>query len=170
MAGSGLMSSFHLAQFNVGRLRHPLDAQAMNDFVAGLGPVNALADRTPGFVWRYTGEGQDDATGERPYGDAAIIVNFSVWETREQLWDFAYRSAHMDYLRRRREWFSRVAELDQVLWWTPAGITPTVREAMRRLDLVREQGPTAAAFTFRKFFDPPAAGSPRSGAAPEHAV
>ncbi|WP_242910342.1 DUF3291 domain-containing protein [Actinomadura terrae] len=137
----------HLAQFNVATLRFPLDDPAMADFVARLEPVNALADGSPGFVWRLVEEGEDDASRMRPAG-VDVIVNYSVWESREALWDFVYRSPHLDTMRRRREWFQRHAEAHHVMWWIPAGYIPTVEEALERLALLREHGPSPRAFTF----------------------
>ncbi|QXJ19882.1 DUF3291 domain-containing protein [Actinomadura graeca] len=137
----------HLAQLNVGTLRFPLGDPRMADFVALLDPVNALADATPGFVWRLVEEGADDATGLRPAG-ADVIVNLSVWESAEALWDFVYRSAHLDTMRRRREWFRRHVDAHAVLWWIPAGHVPTVEEALERLALLRGGGPSPRAFTF----------------------
>lgn len=138
---------YHLAQFNVATLRHPLDDPRTADFVALLDPVNALADAAPGFVWRLVEEGRPDATGMRPAG-ADVIVNYSVWESAEALWDFVYRSAHLGTMRRRREWFHRHAEAHLVMWWIPAGHVPTVEEAMERLALLRGEGPSPRAFTF----------------------
>lgn len=137
----------HLAQFNVAALRYPLGDPRMAEFVALLEPVNALADAAPGFVWRLVEDGQPDATGMRPAGDD-VIINFSVWESAETLWDFVYRSAHLETMRRRREWFRRHVDAHLVLWWIPAGHVPTVDEAMERLALLREHGPSARAFTF----------------------
>ncbi|MEV5712099.1 DUF3291 domain-containing protein [Actinoallomurus sp. NPDC052274] len=147
------MTDHHLAQFNVGRLREPLDAPSMAEFLALFEPVNALADSAPGFVWRLTDGEDDDASTIRPYGDD-VIINFSVWESRAALWDFVYRSAHLDVLRRRREWFLRMAEPYVVMWWVPAGWIPSVEEARERLDRVRRQGPGPEAFTFRESYDP----------------
>ena len=48
----------------------PLDSSVMSDFVAQLEPVNALADRSPGFVWRL-----QDATGVQAYDDPLILIN-----------------------------------------------------------------------------------------------
>ncbi|TYK45269.1 DUF3291 domain-containing protein [Actinomadura decatromicini] len=141
----------HLAQFNVATLIHPLDDARMADFVALLDPVNALADAAPGFVWRLVEEGRPDATGMRPAG-ADVVVNFSVWESAEALWDFVYRSAHLETMRRRREWFRRHAEAHLVMWWIPAGHVPTVDEALERLALLRAEGPTPRAFTFNSAF------------------
>jgi hypothetical protein len=147
------MTDHHLAQLNVGRLRRPLDSPESADFVAGLKPINALADASPGFVWRLTDEGGQDATSIHPDGDD-MIVNLSVWESREALWDFTYRSDHLEYVRRRREWFQRPTEPIMVLWWVPAGHIPSVEEALARLARLREAGPAPEAFTFRRPYEP----------------
>jgi hypothetical protein len=147
------MTDHHLAQLNVGRLRRPLDAPESAGFVAGLKPINALADAAPGFVWRLTDENGEDATSIHPNGDD-MIVNLSVWESRESLWNFAYRSDHLELLRHRREWFLRMAEPIAVLWWVPAGHVPSVEEALGRLALLREKGSGPEAFTFRESYDP----------------
>ncbi|MGW4601425.1 DUF3291 domain-containing protein [Streptomyces sp. NPDC004457] len=140
----------HLAQLNVATLRHPLDDPRTTPFTEMLAPVNAAADGTPGFVWRLVEEGTGDATGLRPAGED-VIVNLSVWESREALWDFTYRSGHLEVLRRRREWFHRHVEAHLVLWWIPAGQLPTVGEALERLAHLRAHGPSPRAFTFASF-------------------
>ena len=149
-----MTSAFHLAQFNVARLRAPLTDPSISEFVAGLDTINALADSSPGFVWRLA-EGPDgDATTVRPL-DPDVIVTMSVWDSIESLRAFCYQSAHLDYLRRRRDWFlphNFPAAL--VLWWVPAGHLPTVAEAVERLDRVAG-GPTPEAFTFRRTFPAP---------------
>jgi hypothetical protein len=155
---------YHLAQFNVATLRHPLDDPRTADFVALLEPVNALADAAPGFVWRLVEEGRPDATGMRPAGDD-VIVNFSVWESVEELWDFVYRSAHLETMRRRREWFQRHAEAHLVMWWVPAGRIPTVEEALERLALLRAQGPSPRAFTFNSAYTAAEAAAAEAAAA-----
>ncbi|MFJ4777586.1 DUF3291 domain-containing protein [Streptomyces sp. NPDC088762] len=139
--------AFHLAQINVATLRHPLDDPRMAPFVEMLAPLNAAADGTPGFVWRLVEEGVADATGLRPAGEH-VIVNMTVWETREALWDFTYRSGHLEAMRRRREWFERHTEAHLVLWWVPAGHLPSVDEALERLAHLRAHGPSPRAFTF----------------------
>ena len=146
---------FHLAQVNIGILRAPLESPEIADFVALLDPINALADESPGFVWRLTGEG-NNATDVKAFGNTGIIVNMSVWRSLDDLRDFVYRSNHVDVLRRRREWFDKLAEAHLALWWLPAGRLPTVEEAEWRVGLLRSHGPTAEAFTFRSPFGPPA--------------
>lgn len=141
----------HLAEFNVARMVAPLESPELADFVAGLEPINALADRSPGFVWRLqTDDGT--ATSLRPYDDDLVIVNMSVWESPDALADFVYRSEHRDYLRRRREFFSAMAEAFLVLWWIQAGELPSVEDGIARLERLRAHGPTHHAFTLRARF------------------
>lgn len=158
-------SAYHLAQVNVAVLRAPLDDPAMAEFTERLDPVNALADACPGFVWRLVGADADDATGLRPFG-ADLLVNLSVWEDLESLWDFTYRSGHLEPLRRRREWFPRMEEAHLALWWVPAGHIPDLDEAGERLEALRRDGPTPEAFTLRRHFPAPGAPAPPDAAAP----
>ena len=148
------MTHFHLAQVNVGRILGPIDSDVMAGFVSQLAEINALAEATPGFVWRLKTE-DDDATAIRPYEDDRIIVNMSVWESAEALHGYVYQSAHVEVMRRRREWFSRMTDAFMALWWVPAGHRPPVAEAVERLDHLRAHGPTPLAFTFRQRFAPP---------------
>jgi hypothetical protein len=148
------MSTHQLAQVNVGRIVGPIDSEVMAGFVAKLDEINALAEATPGFVWRLKTE-DGDATAIRPYEDDRIIVNMSVWESVEALHGYVYRSAHVDVMRRRREWFERMTESFMTLWWVPAGHRPTVAEAVARLETLRANGPTPPAFTFREHFPAP---------------
>jgi hypothetical protein len=159
----------HLAQINVGRLRAPVDSPLVAEFMAALDPINALADTSPGFVWRLQTE-DGNATSVRPYEDDEILINLSVWESIEALDTFVYHSDHTGYLRRRREWFGRMDEAMLALWWLPNGERPTVEEGVARLDHLRAHGPTPEAFTFRQRFPaPPTVGdacSPESSRGP----
>ncbi len=148
----------HLAQLNIAVPRFPTDDPRMDGFMSALDEINALADRSPGFVWRLVGEGSNDATELRADLDGQEqMVNLAVWEDVESVWNYVYRSDHLDYLRQRREWFEAPAGPVIVCWWVPAGELPTVEEGMERLALLREHGPTPEAFTFRDRFDPPTA-------------
>jgi heme-degrading monooxygenase HmoA len=149
------MAAHHLAQVNVATVRAPLDSPQLAGFVAALEPINALADHSPGFVWRLQTE-DGDATAIRPFGDQRIMVNLSVWESLEALRAFVYASRHLDVMRRRREWFHRMADAYLALWWVPAGTIPTVAEARERIELLTRDGPGPDAFTFRVPFPAPA--------------
>jgi hypothetical protein len=150
---------WHLAQVNIGRLRAPVDDPLIADFVAGLDRVNAVADLAPGFVWRLQTE-DGNAAAIRPVdGDELIAINMSVWESVEALADFVYRSDHISFMRRRREWFDRFESSYLALWWLPAGTIPTVSEAMERVARLDRDGPTSMAFTFQHRFAPPGDGA-----------
>ena len=146
------MKKHHLGQLNVARMRAPLESPLMAAFVASLDEINRLADSAPGFIWRLQSDA-GDATALRPIGDD-MLVNMSVWSGPEALRDFVYRSAHAAVMRRRRDWFNRLAEAYMVLWWVPCGHVPTISEATERLSELRRLGPTRRAFTFRELFLP----------------
>src|ERR1043166_8374647 len=148
------MSSYHLAQVNIARMRAPLDSPVMAEFVALLPIVNAEADRSPGFVWRLsTPEG--DATSIKAFDDPMILVNMSVWASVEALKAFVYRSGHISPLRDRLKWFEKPDRESMAMWWIPAGHIPTVEEAKARLEYRREHGDTEFAFSFASVFAPP---------------
>jgi hypothetical protein len=144
---------FELAQLNVAVMKSPLDSPPMADFVANLDRINALAEQSPGYVWRLQSD-DGDATAFRPLGEH-VLVNLSVWRDIESLAQYVYRSAHVEIMRRRREWFDRMESSHMVLWWVPAGHRPDVAEALARLEQLRAEGPGAAAFTFAQPFGPP---------------
>jgi hypothetical protein len=149
------MSCYQLAQVNIALPVAPLTSDQLADFVAALDPVNAKADAAPGFVWRLQTEA-GDVTGIRGFGDDRLIVNMSVWSSLERLADFVYRSpGHSAVMRRRREWFEKLAVAYHALWWIPSGHQPTISEAEERLGHLRSHGPTDVAFTFRTRFPPP---------------
>ncbi len=124
-----------------------------------LDPINALAEATPGFVWRLQTEA-GNATAIKAFpDDDLMILNLSVWESIEALADYVYRSAHTPFLRRRGEWFERLGDVYLVLWWIPAGTLPTVEDALARLDHLKAHGPGPEAFTFRQPFPQPGGAS-----------
>jgi hypothetical protein len=147
------VSAFQLAQLNIATLLMPLEAPGMKDFVDNLDRINALAEGSNGFVWRLTGEG-NDATSLRPFGEE-VIVNMSVWRDIAALNQFVFKSAHVEIMKRRKEWFSRMADAYMVLWWVPEGHQPDVHEAKLKLDHIRAFGPTPEAFNFRNAFAAP---------------
>lgn len=147
--------TWHLAQLNVGRSLEPLDSPTLAGFMEALDPINALADAAPGFVWRLQTEAGNATDIKAIDDDPLFILNLSVWESLQQLGDFVYRSDHVHVMRQRAQWFERMQEAIVVLWWVPAGTVPTVEEALERLDLLRRDGPSPAAFSFRQPFPPP---------------
>jgi hypothetical protein len=144
---------FHIAQVNIARMKAPLDSPELSGFVARLEEINALADHSPGFVWRLqTPEG--NATYLRPYEDERILFNLSVWESVETLKHYVYRTAHAELLRDRRSWFEQFAGVFVAMWWVPAGHVPGIDEAKQRLAHLEAHGPSQYAFTFKSVHPP----------------
>ncbi|HTT43831.1 MAG TPA: DUF3291 domain-containing protein [Steroidobacteraceae bacterium] len=156
------MSTYQLAQLNIGIIRGPMDSPVMAEFAGALARINALADAAPGFVWRLqTPAG--DATAIRPFPQENMLLNMSVWQDLGSLTRYVYHSGHVELLRRRRAWFERMSEAYLVLWWVPRGHIPGIPEALERLARLREHGPHPEAFTFRQPYaapDAPAQGAP----------
>ena len=147
---------YQLAEVNIARMLAPLDTPLMAEFVAQLDAINALADASPGFVWRLqTSDG--NATALRPYEDDLILVNLSVWADIPALSTFVYKSRHRQVQQQRSQWFERLNEFHMALWWVPSGHLPTVEEAKERLDYLRTHGESPYAFSFKKPFEAAAA-------------
>jgi len=144
------MADFHLAQLNIAILKEPLDSPLLADFVANLDRINALAESSPGYIWRLQTE-EGNATAFRPLGENTIM-NMSVWKDLESLQQYVYKSAHTEVMRRRKEWFEHMSEAFLVLWWIPYDHRPTINEAIEKLEYLRQHGPSASAFTFRNPF------------------
>jgi len=149
-----MSENYQLAQVNIARILAPLTDPIMAGFVARLDDINALADGSPGFVWRLQTE-EGDATALRPYEDDRIIVNLSVWASLDDLFAFVYKSQHQEVKRLRRQWFERIDDYFISLWWVPAGHIPSVEEAKERLEYLREHAETPYAFSFKKSFSAP---------------
>ena len=148
------MPNYHLAQINIGRILAPIDDPIMADFVAQLAPINALAEQSPGFVWRLQTE-DGDATSIKVYDDDMIIINLTVWKSVETLRQFVYKSAHNRVLRDRQRWFEKFDGPYYALWWVPAGHLPDPNEGKSRLDYLLEHGDSAHAFSFKSVFPKP---------------
>ena len=148
------MAGWQLAQINVGHLAAPRGDPQVAGFFAELDRINALADASPGFVWRLKDE-SGNATNITPAADPLFIVNMSVWDDADALFAYVYRSAHTPVMARRRDYFTRFEGAYQALWWIPAGTIPTVDEGLSRLWRLDRYGPTAKAFTFKARFPAP---------------
>jgi len=144
----------HLAQLNVAKMLEPIDSPALAGFVDSLKPINALADKSPGFVWRLQ-EDEDESTANHSTEDDMLLVNLSVWESLDSLQNFVYESAHAPVMRKRRRWFEKHEAPSVVLWWVPTGHEPSVEEAFERLRILRADGPSSRPFTFAAPFPGP---------------
>jgi len=145
------MADYHIAQINIARMLAPLTDPVMADFTNNIDRINAVADQHAGFVWRLqTDDG--DATALRIFDDDWLIVNMSVWERIDALFDYTYKSDHVAIYRRRKEWFTKMDSHYMALWWIPADHIPTTEEAKAKLNYMDAHGPTPLAFTFKQRF------------------
>lgn len=142
----------HLAQCNIGRVHKPLDDEELAEFVAALEPINAIAESSPGFVWRLKDEdGLSSSYVDIPGNDdPLLLINYSIWEDVESLRHFVNKSGHIAYLRRRREWFEKSALPTSAAWWVPVGAEPDVSDAYRRVIHLQEHGPSETAFSISR--------------------
>ncbi len=145
---------YHLAQINIARLIAPVDDPRIADFVAQLDGINAIAEASPGFVWRLK-SGSGNATDIAYNDDPFVIPNMSVWKSVEELRDFAYRSQHLQVFKDRAKWFEKMDKPHYCLWWIPVGHIPSVAEGRERLEHYQLHGPTQHSFWFSKLFPEP---------------
>ncbi len=156
---SSTTGSYHLAQLNVARALGPTDDESpeavMREFMDSLDHINGIADKAPGFVWRLQTE-EGNATDIHAFDEPDILLNMSMWADYQSFHNYVYKTEHIDFMRRRREWFQPIDGLPvTVMWWVPAGSIPTVEEAISKLRHLGEHGPTPEAFNFRARFDAP---------------
>lgn len=143
-----------LAQINIGRIVAPLDDPRLADFLAQLDEVNALAEKTAGFVWRLQSD-SGNAT-DIPYSDDPFeLLNISVWQSIESLKQFTYGSRHLAVFRSRQNWFEKMALPHYCLWWVPDGHRPRVREGRERLEHYQKHGATPHSFWFSQCYPAP---------------
>ena len=136
----------HLAQLNVGHIRYATDDARMAEFMGALDAVNALAERSPGFVWRLKDDASNNATNILVSPDPHFLINMSVWETAEQLEHFVWNTVHKRIYQKKGNWFAPMATPHFVMWWISAGHTPTPQEALERLSHLTQHGPSDHAF------------------------
>ena len=139
------MITEHLAQLNVGRLLHRQDDPRVAEFMDNLDFVNGVAERSPGFVWRYTDE-SGAATDTKVFDDPDVILNLTVWESAEALEHFVFKTVHHKFYGKRHDWFDKAFGPALVMWWIPAGTLPTVEDALARYEKFKAEGPSADAF------------------------
>jgi hypothetical protein len=164
MSGEGK----HLAQFNIARLRHPLEDPRMKEFADNVERINGLAEKIEGFVWRLQDE-SGHAMNMRVYGDPRILPNLTVWKSVEALERFVFKTAHNRFYMRREAWFEPL-DLPLVLWWVAPGERPSLDEGVRRLDLLKAKGASEDAFLWENVATASVSKTARGQRVSEHAA
>ena len=140
----------HLAELNIGKFKYPASDPRMAEFMNNLDRVNAIAERSPGFVWRLKGE-NNNATDFRVGDDMA--VNLSVWTDAKSLEDYVFKTVHVQFYRKRKAWFDLMEKPHRVMWWIEEGHLPSLDEAYARLQRYQAEGATAHAFGWKEIMD-----------------
>jgi hypothetical protein len=158
-----------LVFLTLGPLREPRTHDRSKGFFDRVPATFGAAERSEGFIARSS---RDPDSGRYGWGDPVcptflpqdlhehLVHTLSLWRDLESVYAFAYSDLHAEALRLRREWFDEPKCPNYVAWWTADGHTPSVREATDRLEQLHAEGPTPAAFNFKRPFD--AHGQPTS--------
>ena len=128
----------------------PLDDPIMQDFINNLDKINAIADKSDGFIWRLQDEDKDE--GAIVFQDDSLVINMSVWENLDSLFNYTYNSGHIEVFKRKKEWFSKMKMMHMAFWYVPEGYEPTFQEAKDRLEYLNTHGDTPFAFSFKSKF------------------
>ncbi len=146
------MMAQHVAHMNYARLRHPAGDPRVAGFVDNVPKVNAIAERSAGFVWRLQDDAarvSDSVTFEAVDDDPLIAASLSVWESADHLQFFVQKTLHGAFLRRREEWFEPNTGPNYVIWPVHVGHLPTLSEGKERLALLATDGATEDAYDFK---------------------
>ncbi|MFK7944089.1 MAG: DUF3291 domain-containing protein [Paracoccaceae bacterium] len=133
-----------IGQFNIARARWPLDDPRMAGFMNNVGRMNALARRSPGYIWRLEDEEGPDAP--KFPGDPLMTFTLSVWKDVDSLRAFTWSTIHKRFRMRRDEWFQEFNGPCLVLWPVADEHRPTGAEALDMLDLLTREGPSEHVF------------------------
>ena len=134
-----------LAELNVGYALYPLDDARMAGFIDNLDALNALAERSKGYVCRMKSD-SGNATDLDVPGDEQMIANMSVWVDVTSLGDYVFNTIHAKFYEKRPAWFENMTRHHFVMWWVEDGHIPTLDEAMQKLAPLQEHGSTDDAF------------------------
>jgi hypothetical protein len=140
----------HIAHFNVARLLHPPGDPRVAEFVDNIARVNAISERSKGFVWRL--DEADAQVARDGYsgvgGDPCIANSLSVWESTADLEMFVRKTLHGAFLRNREKWFAPWAGPNYVIW-NFDGTPPVAKDdGWERLKHLAAHGPTPFAYDF----------------------
>ena len=140
----------HIAQLNIALAKADLDSPLLKEFTDNLDSINAIADASPGFVWRW--QDDEDASTIDLFNDPRLIVNMTVWQSLDALRHFMFKTHHAHFIKHRNEWFKKMPQASYALWWGAEGHIPTLEEAKERLLLLRQKGESPLAFSLKSPF------------------
>lgn len=135
----------YLAELNIADWKiDPASPQAAG-FVGNVGRINALAERSPGFVWRKKDD-ERDTRGYNVIGGPKTLMTMSVWQTPQDFEHFVWNTVHKKIYQNKAQWFDQLESHSLVMWWIDEDHEPTLEEAKTRLDHLNENGDSDFAF------------------------
>lgn len=141
-----------IAHMNVARLRFPPGDPRVAGFVDNVPRVNAIAERSAGFIWRHVDEGASVGDGirfEALDDDPCLAISLSLWRSVAELRHFVTKTVHGAFLRRRVEWFEPWSGPNYVVWDHAEAGPPSLEEGWLRLRHLAAHGASAYAYDFR---------------------
>ncbi len=132
-------------QFNVAQMKYSKNALEMQSFFDAVPHIQRLAESSTGFIWRELNE-NDPIIGQRLGSD--FIVNLSAWDSLDALYAFVFSQSHRQIMTARDHWFTHVGRALSVAWFANDTPYPTWDEAIDRLEILWQQGPTQDAFDY----------------------
>lgn len=137
-----------IGQMNIAVALDALDSPKLAEFMENLDRINALAEASPGFIWRLKDD-SGNATAIPILQDPKAVLNVSVWQSVDDLYAFSFQTDHQAFVKRRREWFQPSKKITMALWSLEDSKTmPTVDEAFARLTHLQVNGPSSFAFNW----------------------
>ena len=135
-----------LAQCNISRWKVDRWSDVAAPFKTRVDFMNALAERSPGFVWRLIDDPRDENGANPVCPDIETIFTLSVWESAAHLEHFVWNTVHKQIYRGKGNWFEVLDRSHLVLWNVDDGHRPDLHEAKQRFDHLDAHGNSDFAF------------------------
>lgn len=142
-----------LFQFNIAMMKASYDDALFDDFKSEVDRLHQLAERSPGFVWRYPGEKDTDGYIKPYHDDPLVMGNMSAWRDYDSLFKYSFDGEHLAIMRKKRKWFNTLSHPWTVLYYgveqdLSKSNEELLEEAKRRLSYLYRHGESSVAFGF----------------------
>jgi hypothetical protein len=110
--------------------------RAQDDFVKMVAPTESQV------LTDFITDPDNNATSRQFLEDDRLLIDMSVWETKEALFDATYHAEYVDIFGRRKVGFHEMSDLNKVRWSVPEGLRPAVAVAGKHLEYLDPKGGT----------------------------
>jgi hypothetical protein len=159
-----------LAFYTFGILRQPQGSALVQPFLDAFSDVFNAAQAAPGYIahavkpdasrhslgqdfgaWGFYAVPRFYDGGFIP-STITLAATLSLWTGIAEVQEYAYSGLHGAALTRRREWFRKGDWPAYVMWWVADDEIPKWEQAVRKIEMLHDHGPTGPAFNFRNPF------------------